>query len=121
MSKPRISLRSRVVAGAVAAAIAAVSFGPAALASGHRASRTTKADAPAGPTAAGTVARDAAAAVQRLVPAGVIDQAQAEAVGRQVQAGSVDPQALVRAGTVTAAQMAVIAHAIDQVKFSAER
>lgn len=111
-------LRSRrgIVAAAIAATAAAGSLGPVALASGHR-SHVSKRPAPAahGP---GPAARDAVAAMQRLVRHGVIDQRQAAAVDREITAGSVDPQTLVGAGIVTGGQMQAITAAIDQVKLS---
>ena len=67
------------------------------------------------PTPIGVAARNA---LQRLVAAGTINQAQADAVQREVDAGSVDPKTLVDSGAVSDAQMHAIADVLDRVKRS---
>ena len=74
-------------------------------------------------SAAATASHDqfaaaARVALDRLVTDGTITQAQADTVLQQVTAGSVDPDALVRAGIVTDAQMHAIGAALGQVKRS---
>jgi hypothetical protein len=109
--------RRRIVVVTTAAAITAGSLGPVALASGDRSHHPAKHGARA-TEGAGPAARDAVAAMQRLVRGGIIEQRQANMVERQINTGSVDPQTLVGTGIVTERQMQAIANAIDQVKRS---
>jgi hypothetical protein len=62
------------------------------------------------------VVTQARAALGRLVAGGAIGQAEADTVLHGVIAGSVDPEALVRAGTVAAAHMPAIVDVLDAVK-----
>jgi hypothetical protein len=59
---------------------------------------------------------DARARLQSLVADGTIAQTEADVVLGDVIAGSVDPEALVRAGSVSAAHMPAIATVLDEVK-----
>jgi hypothetical protein len=54
--------------------------------------------------------------LESLVADGAIGQAEADTVLHSVIAGSVDPEALVRAGKVSAAHMPAIVNALDDVK-----
>jgi hypothetical protein len=62
------------------------------------------------------VVTDARARLQSLVADGTIAQAEADVVVGDVIAGSVDPEALVRAGDVSAAHMPPIVTVLDEVK-----
>jgi hypothetical protein len=62
------------------------------------------------------VVTEARARLEGLVAQGAIDQAEADEVMRGVIAGSVDPEALVRAGDVSAAHMRTINNVLREVK-----
>jgi hypothetical protein len=62
------------------------------------------------------VVTQARAGLGRLVADGAIEQAEADTVLRDVIAGSVDPEALVRAGKVSAGHMPAIVDLLDAVK-----
>ena len=62
------------------------------------------------------IVTQARAALGRLVAEGAINQAEADVVMRGVIAGSVEPDALVRAGDVSAAHMPTINNALREVK-----
>lgn len=62
------------------------------------------------------VVTDARTGLGRLVADGTIEQAEADVVLRGVIAGSVDPEALVRAGDVSAAHMQAINDVLVEVK-----
>jgi Asp-tRNA(Asn)/Glu-tRNA(Gln) amidotransferase B subunit len=62
------------------------------------------------------VVTQARAGLARLVADGTIEQSEADAVMREVIAGSAEPEALVRAGDVSAAHMAAITDVLSEVK-----
>jgi hypothetical protein len=62
------------------------------------------------------VVTQARARLEGLVADGAIEQAEADVVLRGVIAGTVDPEALVRAGDVSAAHMPTINNALREVK-----
>jgi hypothetical protein len=112
------------------ATAALVGTGAAMAADGGATPPTTKSAAagtPAGKTAPQSSARgplaenepivtDARSRLDRLVADGAIEQAEADVVLRGVIAGSVDPEALVRAGDVSAAHMPAINDVLVEVK-----
>ena len=77
------------------------------------------APAATGASAPSPVEGAARTALDRLVAAGTIDQAQADAVMQQVDAGGVDGDALVAGGTVNQQQMQAVQAALVQVKLAA--
>jgi hypothetical protein len=108
MMKP---LRRPLLAAAASALIAGtVSFAAFSYAQSGSAIPSTVAPAPGG------ILVGVHKALEDLVTNGSITQAQADAVQHQASAGSIDPKALVEAGTLTDAQMRLVANAIDQVK-----
>jgi hypothetical protein len=112
-------LRSRRVLAnvAIAIAVATATAAGVALASGESGGQAKPASTSGG-TVLGSVSAAAQSALDRLVGAHTITQAQADAVQAQVDAGSVNPKTLVDSGTVSDAQMHAIAGVLDQVKRS---
>jgi hypothetical protein len=103
--------------GAVAGlAVAAAIVGPAALAdSGGNAGAPARAKA-AGTPAPGGVPHQFLDAVNQAVQAGTINAAQARVLDAHILAGRIDPEALVRAGVLSAAQMQTVNDRLIAVK-----
>jgi hypothetical protein len=112
---PKLNLRRTLVGIAAAVAVASGTVAGIALAGGNGAGKSPSSTSEAAPA---EIVAAAHAALERLVSAGTITQAQADAVQAQVEAGSVDPQTLVANGTVSDAQMRAIDEALGQVKRS---
>jgi hypothetical protein len=105
------------VVGAVAGlTVAAAIVGPAALAdNGGNASAPARAKA-AGAPAPGGVPHQFLDTVSQAVQAGTINAAQARVLDAHILAGRIDPDALVRAGVLSAAQMQTVSDRLIAVK-----
>ena len=109
--------RAPVVGAVAGLAVAAGIVGQAALAdSGGNTAAPAKVKA--GVPAPGGVPHQFTDAVAQLVQAGTITAAQGRALDTQIESGSMDPQAMVREGVVSAAQMQAVNARLIAVKES---